>query len=258
LLEDVQRRAPPLLDSLEANGIAKNILMAMLSIACICRNPPLLEYCITLTNNASDLISQASGPVYTAAVTFPNHRIWSTLFDNGLDLRWKNVEREKHLLGMATYALKEDDHRVELFEVLFRHGLIISSELFSIAAVHADPDTMKYLVTKCDPSSLNHSGALITAADCNAPVVGILIDSGMDVNYQREYEISLGTMSRITPLQAAAEKGNRDVVELLLQKGARKDITDRWGSATAAQTAAANGHLDIAEFIEDFVSQLEN
>jgi ankyrin repeat protein len=59
-------------------------------------------------------------------------------------------------------------------------------------------------------------------------------------------DLSLVQESGATVLHVAAAGGEPDVVELLLAKGADVAARDGRGS-TAADTAMANGHVEIAE-----------
>ena len=52
----------------------------------------------------------------------------------------------------------------------------------------------------------------------------------------------------MTPLQWTARKGNRDVVQLLLDSGAKPNIADREGW-TPLHEAASSGHKDIVQLL---------
>ena len=54
-------------------------------------------------------------------------------------------------------------------------------------------------------------------------------------------------------LHLAASEGQMDVVKLLLDKGARPSLPDRWGFK-AVDDAIRNKHGDIAELIKSFVN----
>ena len=51
-----------------------------------------------------------------------------------------------------------------------------------------------------------------------------------------------------TPLHKAARKGHKDIVELLIAKGANVNAADKYGE-TPLFWAARNGHKDVAELL---------
>src|SRR5262249_53679845 len=54
-----------------------------------------------------------------------------------------------------------------------------------------------------------------------------------------------------TPLMAGAGGGHTEVVDLLLQRGAKPDERSYWrrGSQSAASIAAKHGHLEVADLL---------
>ncbi len=69
------------------------------------------------------------------------------------------------------------------------------------------------------------------------------LDHGADVNFQdKRYGASV--------LQVASQRGRKEVVTLLLERGAKVDLEDKEGS-TALMAAAYNGHVDIVEILVD-------
>ena len=78
--------------------------------------------------------------------------------------------------------------------------------------------------------------------------IGILhqyLSGGVDAN-EVDYD-------QRSSLHLAASEGQMDVVKLLLDKGARPSLPDRWG-LKAVDDAIRNKHGDIAELIKSFVS----
>ena len=69
------------------------------------------------------------------------------------------------------------------------------------------------------------------------------LDHGADVNFQdKRYGASA--------LQVASQRGRKEVITLLLERGAKVDLEDKEGS-TALMAAAYNGHTGIVEILVD-------
>ncbi|MDV6031617.1 MAG: ankyrin repeat domain-containing protein [Phycisphaera sp. RhM] len=84
---------------------------------------------------------------------------------------------------------------------------------------------------------------LIHAASGPAPTtVEILLDAGADIN-------AVDNGEHWTALMMAAAEGQAEVVDVLLARGAKKDMVDIDGES-AAYFARQNGHIKIAERLE--------
>jgi hypothetical protein len=253
-MSDVKADAPSVLESLRARGISRNILEALFCIACMRENPSLLEYCFSLANNPLDLreiCEQRS--IFLAARDSPNFDIWRLLLANGFFVDQLKQDQSGNFHVLATLAMIGERPHLKLLKLLVQHGLEISDNIFSMAAKKFDAEGMRWLVSKCEVRDMNQY-ALITAAASNGRVVEVLIDSGMNVNFEvgrssDPFDGRPGTF----PLLEAASLGNLDVVKLLLERGARKEKknSDGW---SAAKIAAHNGHTDVLDVIESFVS----
>jgi hypothetical protein len=253
-MSDVKADAPSMLQSLKAHGISRNILEALFCIACIRENASLLEYCSSLANDPSDLreiCEQRS--IFLAARDSPNFDTWQLLLANGFFFDRRKQDQSGNFRVLATVAMIGDRPHLKLLKLLVQHGLEISDEIFGMAAKGFDAEGMRWLVSKCEVRDMSQY-ALITAAASNGRVVEVLIDSGMDVNFEvgrsrDPFDGRTGTF----PLLEAASVGNLDVVKLLLERGARKEKknSDGW---SAAKIAAHNGHTNVLDFIESFVS----
>jgi ankyrin repeat protein len=57
-----------------------------------------------------------------------------------------------------------------------------------------------------------------------------------------------------TALMLAAERGDVEIVQALLQKGASTDIKNRDGK-TAATIAEVNGHVEVARLLRESVKR---
>jgi ankyrin repeat protein len=70
-------------------------------------------------------------------------------------------------------------------------------------------------------------------------LVKLLLEHNANVNLKSRYGY---------PLQIAAEMGRKEIVELLLARGAKTDAKNTAGK-TAANLADGNGHKDIGDII---------
>ncbi|HEX4965375.1 MAG TPA: ankyrin repeat domain-containing protein [Thermoanaerobaculia bacterium] len=80
-------------------------------------------------------------------------------------------------------------------------------------------------------------------------IVRLLVKAKADVNYQGSFQTPFLRPSEPedkTALMIAAESLDREMISLLLEKGARKDLKDVHGK-TADVYAANAGHLDLAQ-----------
>jgi hypothetical protein len=84
----------------------------------------------------------------------------------------------------------------------------------------------------------------IAAREGDTMEVRALLEKGADVNYRGE--------DLRTPLMEAAYNGRRRISEILLDAGADRTLRDAYG-ATAAEDARAEGHAEVAKFIENYV-----
>gem|GEM_PF-3095676 len=85
---------------------------------------------------------------------------------------------------------------------------------------------------------------LITAIEtCNRAAVQILFDAGIDLNKPNKYRFGC------TPLMEAAEAGNEEGVQILLDFGANKDVQHKVFGYTALMRAAAKGHDKIVDLL---------
>jgi hypothetical protein len=249
-LEAVENTAPALLASFKSHGIHDTILTALLIIAITQKFFFLVSYLLSLVPNPRPLLALFDSPICSAARSSPQPQIWALLLDNGLASSMHRGQGNPASF-LAHSVLEEKSNQIELFDVLFAHDFHVSDQLFNMAASRLDEDTMRYLVTKCQPEYMDASGALLVAAGrSNGRVVSILVDAGMDVNYHQMLAPSFDThmFPSSTALHCAAEKGNAEVVKVLLEKGADKTVRNSWRQ-TAEDLARKEGHEEVAEII---------
>src|SRR5579872_566329 len=90
--------------------------------------------------------------------------------------------------------------------------------------------------------------ALSLAADFgHVEIVRLLLDAGEDPNRYNP----VGGHSHTTPLHQAAAKGHDDVVQLLIERGARTDLKDILWHATPAEWAHHEGKLATEAYLRD-------
>jgi hypothetical protein len=91
---------------------------------------------------------------------------------------------------------------------------------------------------------MNRATTLLAAIDTgNLLMVKLLVDNGANVN-----DLFNPGLVR-TPLQRAAEIGNFEIVQYLLEKGARVDSAPCYSGGTPLQLTAIEGHVGVAELL---------
>lgn len=89
---------------------------------------------------------------------------------------------------------------------------------------------------------------LLRAVNCKdvpLDLIKLLVKKGASVHENREED---------TPLMIAARNGRQDIVEFLIQSGARVDAQNRW-ERTAADEARLKGYIDVADYIDGLISE---
>ena len=98
-----------------------------------------------------------------------------------------------------------------------------------------------------DQSNAMHAAAGSSATD-RFPIVQCLLDRGMDVNaleFARDREFASvwgGVRAFGTPLHYAFERGNRDMVKFLIERGAHEQLRDPLLRRTPAEWAELGSH----------------
>jgi len=86
----------------------------------------------------------------------------------------------------------------------------------------------------------------------NADEVAAALDAGADPNLQ--FRLALG---EVTPIFLCAQKGYKDVAEVLCQRGARVDRTMDFDSTLPLHHAASNGQAEMCEFLIEKKSDVD-
>ncbi|MDF3048070.1 MAG: uncharacterized protein K0R73_1188 [Candidatus Midichloriaceae bacterium] len=133
--------------------------------------------------------------------------------------------------------LKNCPKKAKIIELLIKYGIDISD--LNIAAGMIDLGEGNTIYPSDLINQKKKGSAPIHVAINNEHILNVewLIGKGADVNSLDDYGA--------TPLHLACDKGNKDIVILLLEKGA--DFTIKWAKETPLCTALRKGYLDIVD-----------
>ncbi|KAI0114495.1 ankyrin repeat-containing domain protein [Nemania sp. FL0031] len=109
------------------------------------------------------------------------------------------------------------------------------------AAVNGNPSVVRLFLKK-SPEIDTRRALLVAAGEGHTSVVRLLLDNGADINHQSPQGGS-------TSLLTAARNGNTDVFQLLLNYGADPSISNDRG-LTPLEAAVNRGHRDIVRILE--------
>lgn len=177
------------------------------------------------------------------------------LLDNGAE-----VDAAPARYGRTALQAAAEEGHLEVVKLLYNNGADINASpakegnartALQAAAARNCFATVKFLLYNDADVNAGPANGYPTALQLaarysrrNCDVVCLLLDSGADPNINSP---NIGT-----PLQAAAEIGNLDLVELLLERGANinaEPATNR--GRTALQAAAGGAHFDLVKlFLE--------
>ncbi|MDF3048180.1 MAG: ankyrin [Candidatus Midichloriaceae bacterium] len=133
--------------------------------------------------------------------------------------------------------LKNCPKKAKIVELLIEHGIDISD--LNIAAGIVDLSKTNTIYAPESINQMKKGSAPVHVAIENELITNVewLISKGANVNLQNDYGA--------TPLHLACEKGNKDIVILLLEKGA--DSTIKWAKETPLCIAIKKGYNEIAD-----------
>ena len=174
--------------------------------------------------DALALVATGSVPLETGAVI----PLIELLCDSGVD---PNTAIRAAALHGSLLAVK----------TLIRHGAQL--DLPVAAALGRAPD-VRNLLPKSNAAD-RHLALAVASQIGHVEIVRIMLEAGEDPNRYNP----LGGHSHTTPLHQAALIGNRELVDLLLEHGARPDIKDVLWSGTPAGWAAHAGHKELELYL---------
>ncbi|HEV3486747.1 MAG TPA: ankyrin repeat domain-containing protein [Vicinamibacterales bacterium] len=161
-----------------------------------------------------------------------------TLLDYGAALDGAGSKWTSALLTALTFGFLPTAH------VLAKRGAPVTT-LAAAAGLGRVHDTVRLLST-ADAES-RHLALALAAQLGHAAVVQLLLDRGEDPNrYNPE-----GCHAHATPLHQAVWANHMDVVQVLVDRGARLDIRDRIYRGTPLDWAKYGGRTAIAEYLRE-------
>jgi hypothetical protein len=147
---------------------------------------------------------------------------------------WQELE----LLSPLCEAICSRDMKAA--EILFKNGASVGG------LVNLTPNVYwgYYGLLNTQGSHMARASTLLVAIDTeNLPMVKFLAGNGADINHS----FRTGLVRR--PLQRAAEIGNFEIVQYLLERGAPADCTPCYSGGTPLQLTAIGGYVGIAELL---------
>jgi ankyrin repeat protein len=167
------------------------------------------------------------------------------LVENGADV---NVISQYPAAARSPYAEAVYHGHQEIADYLVAKGAkriaLSAADAFAAACNRADADHARGLVAS-DPSLLDDPGELLTSAaeEGRADRLRLLMDLGFDVD---------GKAGRASPLHCAALAGQLDTVKLLVEFGANVDVRDPDYDGTPLSAAQYKGQRDVVEYLLQF------
>jgi hypothetical protein len=129
----------------------------------------------------------------------------------------------------------------EAVEALIRHGAPVNAP---VAAALGRTEEFRDLLPSTSPED-RHRALALASQFGRTEIVRLLLDAREDPNRYNPP----GFHSHSTPLHQAALAGHRDVVHLLVERGARLDIEDTFWNGTPADWATHGGHPHLADLL---------
>jgi Ankyrin repeats (3 copies) len=215
------------------------------------RNPTLLEFV-------------AENPIRHGALPHNIVNVTATILDAGVEQTALN----ETLMLVATGSVpRECRAQIPLIDLLCDHGADPNSAI-EATALHGEMEAVNALIKRGARVNLPVAAALgrsedfrqmLPGADCRdrhlalalasqfgcVEIVRLLLDAGEDPNRYNP----VGGHSHSTPLHQAAGAGFKELVRLLVERGARVDLKDVLWQGTPADWARHEGKTEIEAYL---------
>ncbi|MBO4309183.1 MAG: ankyrin repeat domain-containing protein [Clostridia bacterium] len=220
-----------------------------------------VSYPIWLIGITSRTFEDAPDIPLVVACQYGNEKAIRDLLENGADPNWSYKGGFSPIEALYTSPFQGKENRLEMAKLLVDYGADVTYCCSGVEAIFEEvsrlwlhfseqeeitvAENMCFLLdhgaSRVDPQS-EISLLHYTARDNSLFISEILVkDYQFDVNYQ--------TSTGQTALMFAAEKGNIDIVNMLLSHEADKMLTDANGK-TAYDYAVENGYTELAELLK--------
>jgi hypothetical protein len=113
-----------------------------------------------------------------------------------------------------------------------------------VAAARGQIENVRQFLPGADAQD-RHLALALASQFGQVEIVRLLLDAGEDPNRYNP----VGGHSHSTPMHQAAAAGNKELVQLLLEHGARLDLKDILWQATPADWAKHQGHLELEAYL---------
>ena len=220
-----------------------------------------VSYPIWLTGITSRMFEDSPDIPLVVACQYGNEQAIRDLLENGANPNWSYKGGFSPIEALYTSPLVGKENRLEMAKLLVAYGADVTYCCSGTEAIfeearrlwlpHSDQEEVtvaenfRFLLDNGASRVDSRSGISLlhyTARDNSLSISKILVnDYQFDVNYQ--------TLTGKTPLMFAAEKGNGEIINMLLSHGADKTLTDENGK-TAYDYAVENGYTELAELLK--------
>ena len=229
------------------------ILVAMACLACVTRNPRILQTYLFPKYQDLFVRGRMSISVENAALHSNDPEIWRVLLDH--DFMSVKVTQTRFYIVAKKMIQQGRPFLCETLQLFIDYGFIITYDLVKVAATIGSPAVLRFLLSHVPGEKIRDLDLLQTTVGYRKlENVRILVEeAGLDIN-ARLHTDDWGSPTRggapllgWTALQVAARDDRVEILKYLLAKGANP-AAKGWNQETALQ-AATRCHQHVAEKI---------